>query len=256
MKSFFRFVLLNLLSLGLHAQDVVTIASKKPTQLVNDYAGVLSADQRLQLEAKLKAYDDSTSTQIAVVTIQSLGEWPVEEAALKIFRSWGIGNVKTNNGILLLAAIEERKVRIEVGYGLEGAIPDITANQIIRNDILPAFKAGNYFQGFDAASTSIIKAAAGEYTAPEDYRSKDGGGNVVGLIVLIIIVLVILSNINRKGGGGFMSRRGYRGFGTPFMGAPFLGSGRGSGWSGGGGFGGFGGFGGGSSGGGGASGSW
>jgi uncharacterized protein len=252
MKLFFRIAVLQLISFGLFAQDVESIASKKPARLVNDYAGVLSPDQLRQLEAKLVAYDDSTSTQIAVVTISSLGDWPVEEAALKIFRGWGIGNAKTNNGVLLLASMEDRKVRIEVGYGLEGAIPDIIANQIIRNDIVPAFKAGDYYQGFDAASSSIIKAATGEYTAPEDYHKKDGGGNIVGLIVLFIILLIILSNINRKGGGGFMSRRGYRGFGPPFMGPPFLGSG-GGGWSGGGGFGGFGG---GSSGGGGASGSW
>lgn len=238
------------------AQDINKIISTKSTKLVNDYADVLSPDEEQRLEKLLVSYDDTTSNQIAIVLVKTLGNNPIEETALKLFRSWGIGNKKTNNGILILAAIDDRQIRIEVGYGLEGAIPDITANQIIRNDIGPGFRSGDYFKGLSDASASLIKAAAGEYKAPKDYNKrgkKNNGGNIIGIIVIIVLV-AIFGGIGGGGGGGFMSRRGYRGVG-PTIFWPGGGGGSGGGWSGGGG-GGFGGFGGGSSGGGGASGSW
>ncbi len=97
------------------------------------------------------ALDDSTSNQIAIVLIKTLNDYPIEDYSVKLFRSWGIGNKKTNNGVLIIAAIDDHKVRIEVGYGLEGAIPDITANSIIEDDIVPAFKEENYYQGLNAA---------------------------------------------------------------------------------------------------------
>ena len=233
-------------------------AKPNPPRLVNDLANVMSPEEVARLERKLVAYDDSTSSQITIVTIRALNDYPIEEYALKLYRDWGIGNKKTNNGVLIVAAIEDRKIRIEVGYGLEGAIPDITANQIIRNDIAPGFRSGNYYEGFNNATESLIKAATGEYKAPEGYRDKkDGGGSLLRMLIIFVVIIIILSNINRGGGGGgFMSRRGYRGFGpTVFWPGNWTGGGGGGGWSGGGG-GGFGGFGGGSSGGGGASGSW
>lgn len=239
------------------AQDIPR--RPNPPKLVNDYANVLSPDEEARLEAKLVAYDDSTSNQIAIVTITTLEGYPIEEYSLKILRDWQIGNKTTNNGALILAVIDDRQIRIEVGYGLEGAIPDITANQIIRNDIAPSFRDKNYYEGFEKASESIIKASAGEYKAPEGYGKKGKGGKSIGGIILAFIVIVfVLSNINRRGGGGggFMSRRGYRGMVGPAILGSLLGGG-GGGWSGGGGGGGgFGGFGGGSGGGGGASGSW
>jgi uncharacterized protein len=234
-----------------------------PPRLVNDFAGVLSPDEVQQLERQLVAYDDSTSNQVAIVLIKTLDDYPIEEYALRLFRTWGVGNKKTNNGVLILAAIEDRKIRIEVGYGLEGAIPDITANHIIQNDIAPNFRSGDYYEGLSKAAGSIIKAAAGEYKAPADYRKKKGGRAFpFGLILFVIIMVVLFSGRNRGGGGGFMSRRG-SGWLGPFILGNMLGrssggsswGGGGGGWSGGGG-GGFGGFGGGSSGGGGASGSW
>ena len=130
-----------------------------PPKLVNDLADVLTADEEARLERKLVAYDDSTSSQIAIVLIKTLNDYPIEEFALKLYRDWGIGNKKTNNGVLILAAIDDRKIRIEVGYGLEGAIPDIIANHIIQDDIGPNFRSNNYYEGLSAASESIIKAA-------------------------------------------------------------------------------------------------
>src|SRR5476649_320120 len=134
-----------------------------PPRLVNDAANVLSPEQVEILEHKLVALDDSTSNQIAVVLIKTLGDYAIEDYAVKLFREWGIGNKKTNNGILIIAAIDDRKVWIEVGYGLEGAIPDVTASSIYRNEIVPQFKEQNYYQGLDNAVNALIKAAAGEY---------------------------------------------------------------------------------------------
>ncbi len=242
-------------------------ARPNPPRLVNDYANVLSSEERMQLERTLVAYDDSTSNQVAVVLVNTLDGYPIEEYALKILREWGVGNKKTNNGVVIVAAIQDRKVRIEVGYGLEGAIPDITANQIIQNDIRPAFRSGDYYEGLNNAAASIIKAAAGEYKAPAGYRGKGGeGSGIIGFVILIVIVIIIaaIGGGRGGGGGGFMSRRGYRGgWLGPFILGNMIGrgssgggwgGGSGGGWSGGGG--GFGGFGGGSGGGGGASGSW
>jgi uncharacterized protein len=235
-----------------------------PPKLVNDLADVLSPDEEARLERKLVAYDDSTSSQIAVVLIKTLNDYPIEEYALKLYREWGIGNKKTNNGVLIIAAIDDHKIRIEVGYGLEGAIPDIIANQIIRDDIGPNFRSENYYEGLNAASESIIKAATGEYKAPEGYGKKKGvgggGKSILGMIIVFIIIIIALANRRGGGGGGMMSRRGYGGvaesiFWGSVLGGMGRGGGGGGGWSGGGG-GGFGGFGGGSSGGGGASGSW
>jgi uncharacterized protein len=260
LKLFLASALL-LVSFFASAQDIP--ARPNPPRLVNDFAGVLSADEAQRLEQQLVAYDDSTSNQVAVVLVKTLNDYPIEEYALKLFRSWGIGNTKTNNGVLIIAALEDRKIRIEVGYGLEGAIPDITANHIIENDIKPDFRSGDYYDGLSKAANSIIKAAAGEYKAPANYRKKKGGsGFPLGFIVVIIILVAIFGGRNRGGGGGMMSRRG-SGWLGPFILGSMLGRGSsggfgggGGGWSGGGGGGGFGGFGGGSSGGGGASGSW
>ena len=234
-----------------------------PPKLVNDLADVLSPDEEARLERKLVAYDDSTSSQIAIVLIKTLNDYPIEEYALKLYRDWGIGNKKTNNGVLIIAAIDDRKIRIEVGYGLEGAIPDIIANHIIRDDIGPGFRSGNYYEGLNAAAESIIEAATGEYKAPQGYGKKKGPGgkSILGVIIVFIIIIIAIANRRGGGGGGMMSRRGYGGvaesifWGSLLSGMGRGGGGGGGGWSGGGG-GGFGGFGGGSSGGGGASGSW
>lgn len=249
--------LLLLLPVFAFAQNIPS--RPNPPKLVNDLANVLSADQEATLERKLVAYDDSTSNQVVVLLINSLNDYPIEEYALQVFRNWGIGNKKTNNGVLIVAAINDRKIRIETGYGLEGAIPDIIANQIITNDIGPSFRAENYYEGLDKATSSIIRAAAGEYQAPANYRDRGRKRPSVPLIVLLVIIIAIIASRRGGGGGGFMSRRGYRGgWGGPVI-FPGGWGGGGSSWGGGGfggGGGGFGGFGGGSSGGGGASGSW
>ena len=256
-------------SLSVFAQNIP--ARPNPPRLVNDFGNVLTSDQIESLERKLVSYDDSTSTQIVIVTVKTTGDYDIADYALKILRDWGVGNKRTNNGIVILAAIDDRKVNIATGYGMEGAIPDITAKKIIDNEIVPNFRDGNYYRGFEEAVDAVIKAAAGEYKAPEDYnkrgnKQREGGGSIFSWLIPIIILLVIFSKRGGGGGrGGMMSRRGF----NPFLGGLLggmlggsLGRGGGGGWSGGGGGwsggggGGFGGFGGGSGGGGGASGSW
>ncbi len=149
------------------------------------------------LENKLVAYDDSTSIQIAVVTIQTTGDYAIEDYALKILRDWKVGNKKTNNGLVILAAIQDHKVYIATGYGMEGVLPDITGKEIIENEIVPNFKQSNYYRGFDLATDAIIQASRGEYQAPEGYNQNKhrggGGGNFLGIIIFIVIILVLIS---------------------------------------------------------------
>ena len=245
--------------------EKVVPSRPNPPRLVNDFTGTLTTEQIQALERKLVAYDDSTSNQVAVVILSTIGDYGVEDVGLKILRDWGVGGKQNNNGVVLLIARDDRKVRIEVGYGLEGAIPDVTAKSIINHDIVPAFKQQNYYRGIDDAVNDIMKAAAGEYQAPQGYGSKKEKGSGLGaLAIFIIIILVAIFGGGRNRGGGMMSRRGYRGWaGWWLLGSLMNSGGGGSGWSGGGGGGGwsgggggFGGFGGGGGGGGGASGSW
>jgi uncharacterized protein len=249
-------------SLTTRAQDVPP--KPNPPTRVNDYAHVMTPDQIGALEQKLVAFNDSTTSDIVVITVPDIGNSTIEDYALKILRTWGVGDKKNNNGIVVLADIKDRQVTIQVGYGLEGAIPDVTAKAIIDNEITPNFKGGgadNYYRGFDQGVDALIKAAAGEYQAPAGYAAgrhgRSSGGNGLGALFIILIVIVII--IVRRGGGG---RGGGGGGWLPFLFGAMVGRGLGggSGWGSGGGFsgGGFGGggFGGGSGGGGGASGSW
>lgn len=264
MKKLLLILLLVVPFLSGIAQNVVP--PPNPPRLVNDYAGVLSKEQVAILEEKLVALDDSTSNQIAVVILKSLEGYEVQEYANKLFRSWGIGNKKTNNGVLILASIEDRKIWIEVGYGLEGAIPDVTASSIYRNEIVPEFKQQNYYRGIDNAINALSKAAVGEYKTKRVRKGNNGddGWSVLTFIIILVIVIIIVGagGGGRGGrGGGMMSRRGAANVAEALLWSSLLGgNNRGGGGFGGGGFGGggggFGGFGGGSSGGGGAGGSW
>jgi len=255
--SIFTFLLFGLVSFSQESFDLEKLLKQKPSQLVNDFTGTLTADQRQALENKLVAFDDSTSTQIAVVIIPSLNGNDVADFNIKLGRAWGVGGKENNNGVVLLIAKGDRKLNIATGYGVEGALPDITCKQIIDDIIVPNFKGDDYYRGIEEGTDAIIRAVKGEYTAPAGYHKKGKGsplGRIIFIIVLIIIFLIISGG--RGGGGSFMSRRGFAAWtiGNMLLGS---GGGRGGGWSGGGGSsGGFGGFGGGSFGGGGSSGSW
>lgn len=257
-----RLCLLGIILLG----PLRTLADDFPTRpdpprLVNDLAHTMSADEASLLEARLVAFSNSTSNQVAIVTIKSLGAYTVEVYADNLFNRWGIGTKEHKNGILILASIEDHRIHIATGRGLEAALPDITAGQIIDEKMKPYFRENKYYQGFDAAATAIMAATRGEYKG-----NGDGGRrtrqNLAPILILIVIVIIIIGRRGGGGGGGrYMSGRGYGGFGGGFLGGSILGSALGGGggsWGGGdsGGGGGFGGFGGGSTGGGGASGSW
>ena len=247
--TFFSFTIVN-------GQNV--IERPNPPVLVTDLAGVLSPEQKQALENKLVAIDDASSNQIAVVILPTLDGNPIEEYATKLFRTWGIGNKKSRNGVLLLIAIQDKKIKIETGYGLEGALPDITCNSIIENDLKPAFRQEAYYEGIDKATDNIAKAAVGEYKVVKAKKSRSPKSNPL-LFVLILFIIVAILGKKGGGGGSNIGGGGFSDIATGMLLGSLLGGGGRSGggdWGGGGGGGGFGGFGGGSSGGGGASGGW
>ena len=233
-----------------------------PPRLVNDLAGLMQAGEADQLERKLVTYNDSTSSQIAVVTVPNLDGNDIADYAQKLYEAWGIGRKGKNNGILILVAKEEHTARIQTGYGLEGAVPDALAKRIISNTLVPAFRQNQYYAGLDRATDQLIALAKGEYQAdPADARPQDRrNGSGFPFWIIILVIVIIFTVLRNRGGGGGGGNRGFGGgfippiiFGGGFGGGGFGGGGGGFG---GGGGGGFGGFGGGSSGGGGASGNW
>ncbi len=253
-------LLLVSLSLAAHAQTVPP--RPDPPRLVNDLAGLMQPQEVAALEQKLVAYNDSTSSQITVVIVPSLGGNDIADYAQKLYESWGIGRKGKDNGILVLVAAQEHLARIQTGYGLEGAVPDALAKRIISNTLVPAFKQNQYYAGLDRATDQLIALAKGEYKAdPAAAKGdQDSSGSGVGFWIIIGALVLIFLLRSRGGGGGRGGRGGIGGgFVPPIIFGDFSG-GRGVFGGGGGGFGGggggFGGFGGGSSGGGGASGSW
>jgi len=259
------FILLLLFAGQVFAQKLFD--KPNPPQAVNDFGNFLEPFQKESLEKKIRAYNDSTSSAIVIITVPDLQGYDIAELALRYLREWGIGTKDKNNGVLILVSKEERKARIETGYGMEGVLPDILAKQIIDDRMIPYFRENDYYRGFDNAVDAVIQAAAGEYKA--DPHKKSGRPSGKTIVFLVIIFFILISFLRGGGGGGsYMSRRGSRGLGgLPWFIAGNLlgGGGRGGGGFGGGGFGGggfggggggFGGFGGGSGGGGGASGGW
>ncbi|GAA3991495.1 TPM domain-containing protein [Hymenobacter antarcticus] len=240
-----------------------------PPRLVNDLARLMQPGEADALEQKLVTYNDSTSSQIAVVTVPTLDGDEIADYAQKLYEAWGIGRKGKNNGILILVAKQERAARIQTGYGLEGAVPDALAKRIISNTLVPAFRQNQYYAGLDRATDQLIALAKGEYKAdPADARprrSRDSSGSGIPFWLIIGAMVIIFVLLRNRGGGGGRGNRGVGGGGffPPFLLGTLLGGSGGGGGGfggGGGGFGGggggFGGFGGGSSGGGGASGDW
>jgi uncharacterized protein len=223
---------------------------------VNDDAGMLSAAAEQALEQKLSGYEQQTQHQFALLTIDSLEGDALEDFSIRVVESWKLGQKGKDDGLLLLIAKRDRKLRIEVGYGLEGDITDAFSAQVIRNVITPALRAGNAEQGIDQAFDVLMKKAAGEYvpqSAVAPPRRERSGRSPVGLLIVVFLVLAFfvlpLLSRGRRGGGFFVG-----GMGSGYGG---WGGGGGGGWGGGGGGGGGGWSGGGGGfGGGGSSGSW
>jgi len=242
----------------------------EPAVYVHDYAGWLSAGQKSALEQKLRRYWDSTSTQIVVMIRPDIGDYDKSSYAFELGNRWGIGRKDKNNGVLMLIKTEapERGIFIATGYGTEGALPDITAGQIIRNVMAPYFKQQQYGEGIDAGVEAIITALSGEFKAePNQSDLTDGEAlAIVGIIFLLFIAFIafIIRRIRKKGTwythSGESNSRGGGFLGGWWIGGGGFGGGSGSGWGGGGGggggFGDGGSFGGGGFGGGGAGGDW
>ncbi len=253
MRKLFILFLLTLSSFISFGKDLPS--RPNPPKLVNDFTNTLTAGEVQALESKLLAYSDSTSTQIAIVIESSLEGDDAFDYSQRLAEAWQIGIKGKNNGLLIYIAIDDHKIWIQNGYGMEGAITDLLSKRIIEENIKPNFKQKQYFQGLDEATDIIIKAASGEYVNEEPLHKKKKGPST-GTIIFLIIVVVVISAFGGRGGRG--RRGGFGGGVGPFFGTFGSGGFSGGSFGGGGssGGGGFGGFGGGSFGGGGAGGSW
>lgn len=248
MIKFLLWIVVGLTSTLVWAQQ--EIPTLKGDRLVYDLADMLADTEERTLNQRLVRYNDTTSTQIAVVTIPTLDGYEVSDYAIRLGQKNGIGRAGKDNGALILVAEAERKISIQVGYGLEPVITDGLAGEIIRNYLEPAFKKDDYMGGLTAATTVMMKLASGEFTA-DDVKSDDDF-NPAALLPLLLIFVILFGLFRRRSRyGEDYTGRGYHRTGPIWWGGGF--GGRGGGSYGGGGFGGFGG---GGFGGGGASGGW
>jgi uncharacterized protein len=242
----------------------------KPTLYFNDYAGVVPEAQRSRLNQRLVEFERAHASQIVVAVFQKMeSASSIEDYANRVFRAWEVGQKEKNNGAVLFVFVQDRKLRIEVGYGLEGVLPDALCKRIIDDEIVPNFRSGDLAGGIAAGVDAILRAARGEYkgrgrTAKELVGSASRGPGIVGILIFVVILSALGNAFARRRRGAVYTGGGLHRGGLPHSGWNWWvdldsgsRSGGGGGWGGGGGFsdGGFSG-GGGSSGGGGASGSW
>ncbi|MXO04058.1 YgcG family protein [Flavobacterium sp. HBTb2-11-1] len=203
---------------------------------VYDYANILSSTEKAQLEEKLIRYSDSTTTQIVIITIESLKGEDVSQLATKWGQTWGIGGTKEDdNGVVILLAKNEKKIAINPGYGLEDRLTAGIGGTIIRNIIIPEFKAGSFYNGLDKGTDAIIDVFKGKFKGERKQTKKGQDFPILPFIVIVVIVLILLSR-NKRGGGGNSGNNG--GGGPSLLDVIILSN---LGRSGGGGFGGFGG---------------
>ena len=226
----------------------------QPAGYFNDYAGVVSKEAALRFNEQLAQFERETSNQVLVAVFRKMeSDSSIEDYTQRVAQAWGVGKKDRRNGAVLFVFIEDRKMYIQVGYGLEGTLPDATAFDITERHIKPHFKKSDYEGGLATGIDLIGKAIRGEYTGTGKTQAeeKSGSGSGLGLLIFIIFVVIFLFVIRRRRRGGY----GYSGMGGPFSGGWSSGGGSWSSGSSGGGFSGFSG-GGGSFGGGGAGSSW
>jgi uncharacterized protein len=221
-----------------------------PKMWISDYADLLTSQEEDALNSRLKSFEDSTSNQIIVAVFQNGQGYPVEEFTIRLAEKWLVGQSKRDNGIVLAVYLDERKVRIEVGYGLEDVVPDAIAFQIAQNIIPPYFRKGQYYLGIDAGIQALMAATAGKFESIPKNAKKERDGSDFPFSLLFFIFLIFVLMFRRKRYSN-VSSRGWKNSG-PFWWGGFGGGSSGRGGFGGGGFSG----GGGSFGGGGATGSW
>ncbi len=241
-----------LASLAIESQ-AAEVLPPKPDRYFNDYAGVVSKETALRFNEELAQFERETSDQVVVAIFPKMqSESDIADYTQRVAQAWGVGQKERRNGVVLFVFVQDRKMFIQVGYGLEGALPDITAFDITEYRIKPHFRNGDYEGGIAAGIDSIFKAIRGEYkgsgkTVAEEHHGS--GASSIWFFIIFVIVLIVISRIVRRLGGWGYSSRG----GGPVF---FPVGGGGGGWSSGdGGGGGFSG-GGGSFGGGGAGSSW
>lgn len=219
---------------------IAQVTVPKLTARINDYANLLDQTQRNQIEQALAQFEAKTTTQISLLTVPSLEGESIEGFSIRVVEKWKIGQKGKDNGVLLLIAPKERKVRIEVGYGLEGALTDLESSRIIHNIIVPAFQSGNYYSGIVGGLDGIMKATVGEFTGPakkSGYRSYEGRKkpSILTSILALVVFLVLLSTRTGRHILFFMlifGGRGGRGGGGGFGGGGggFGGGGASGGW--------------------------
>lgn len=196
---------------------------------VNDYAGILSPDAASRIEQKLAGIERTDSTQIAVLTVPSLEGEVLEEYSIRVAEAWKIGMKNLDNGVILLIARDDRKLRIEVGRGLEGKLTDLLSGRIIRNEITPRFRSGDYDGGIEAGIDAIIAVVRGEYSADQAESTpgegEKGSSAFTGIIVLFFLV-VMLGGIAKLLGGAagavglpIVGALAYSGLGIGFLAA-------------------------------------
>ncbi|HYQ92860.1 MAG TPA: YgcG family protein [Candidatus Competibacteraceae bacterium] len=214
------------------------------TARVTDLAGLLTPSQRAALESRLQAFEETKGSQIAVLIVPTTQPETVEQYALRVAEAWKLGRKGVDDGALLLVAKNDRTLRIEVGYGLEGVLNDATAKRITNEIIVPAFKQGRFYEGINAGVERMIQVIEGEPLPPPSAAKAESETDLFPLVILgLFLALILLSNLSSR--AGRWSNRG-RYYGGGFGGGGYYGGGFG-----GGGFGGGGGSGGGFSGGGG-----
>lgn len=218
------------------AKEIPPVSSS----LVNDYAGVLDASQRAALEQKLVAYDDSTSTQIAIVLEQSLEGEDIFDYSFRLAEAWGIGTKGKDNGILVYVAIEDRKIYIHTGMGVQDYLTDNLSKRLIEQLLKPAFRQGYYYEGLDQLTSAFIDLGSGRYVNEEGRSKKDKFPNWL-VFAIILAVFLFFRSAGRGGGDGGFHGGGRYGGGGWFIFPGGFGGGGGSDWgsSDSGGFGGF-----------------
>ncbi len=245
-------VLFVLMGLTVHAQ--FTIPEKPEFQTsIYDYADILSSAEEKQLESKLIRYSDSTSTQIVVISIADLKGEDIGILTPKWAHEWGIGQEKEDNGILILVSKDDRKIWIAPGYGVEERLTAGINGELIRNIMVPEFKAGSYYQGLDKGADAIIQVLQGKYKGTRKKESNFPLGIIVVIVVFVVLVaskrnnggnggrsggldlgdMIILSSLGRSGGGfggGSFGGGSSGGFGGGFGGGGFSGGGAGGSW--------------------------
>ena len=208
---------------------------ERPDGRVSDQTGTLSRGEIAALDQKLAAFERQTTNQIAVLLIPSLAGDNLEDYSIRLGEKWKIGQKGKNNGAILLVVKNDRKLRIEVGYGLEGTLPDALAGSIIRNEIAPPFKEGQLYRGIDAGVTAIMAATKGEYKAPKKRAHRSQG--IPWLAFLPFLFVLAIFAVNLMGRKRHYHSGGSRGWssGGGFFGGGFSGGDSGGGFSGGGG---------------------